>query len=105
MIGEQNSADLVEEEKPCDNEVRAMFSKAGGFKLCFMTVGGRGSEGCLIYIAMSKAKGESISHLRKQLQIIHCLLMSAGTKSMINGLKQNSNYDILNCQQVREQIP
>ena len=86
MLGETTS-DHVEEEKPCDNEVSAMFSKLGGFKMCFMTVGGRGSEGCLIYIAMTKAKNESISHLRKQLQIIHCLLMSAGTKSMINGLK------------------
>ena len=66
MIGELES-DLVEEEKPCDNEVRAMYSKLGGFKMCCMTVGGRGSEGCLIYIAMTKVKGESISHLRKQL--------------------------------------
>jgi hypothetical protein len=30
-----------------------------------MTIGGRGNEGCLIYIAISKSKDESISHLRK----------------------------------------
>lgn len=42
-----------------------MITKSFNFKICYMTIGGKGNEGCLIYIALSKAKDESISHLRK----------------------------------------
>lgn len=33
------------------------------------------------------------------------MLIAAGTKNLISNLKQNSNYDILNDDHVREQIP
>ena len=79
-----------------------MFKK---FKLCIMTVGGQGSEGCLIYIAMSKNKNETVSHLRKQLKMLHLFLISVGTKSLVSNLKGNYNYDILNDMRVRDQIP
>jgi hypothetical protein len=55
------------QEQVIDNELRAMITMFKMFKLCIMTVGGQGQEGCLIYIAMSKNKNESISHLKKQL--------------------------------------
>ena len=70
-----------------------------------MFVGGQGSEGCLIYIAMSKNRNEPISHMRKQLQMLHLFLISAGTKALIANLKANFNYDILNDVRVRDQIP
>lgn len=53
------------DEKSNDNEIRGMNSKKRDFKIAFVTVGGKGSDGCLIYIAMSKNKSETISHLRK----------------------------------------
>ena len=69
-----------------------------------MTIGGQGSEGCLIYIAISKSKDESISFLRRQLEYLHLQLISAGTIQIINSLKGNSNYDILSSGNIREQV-
>lgn len=43
--------------------------------------------------------------MRKQLQMLHLFLISAGTKSLIANLKANFNYDILNDIRVRDQIP
>ena len=57
----------MEEEKEYTNELRGMLTRLKKFKVCFMTVGGRGTEGCLIYIALSKSNNESVSHMRKQL--------------------------------------
>ena len=37
--------------------------------------------------------------------MLHTMLIAAGTKNLISNLKQNSNYDILNDDHVREQIP
>ena len=73
-------------------------------KICFMTVGGKGSDCCLIYIALSKDPKESISHMRKQLQFIHCLFISAGTKNIVSALRSNPNYDIMNLKPIREQF-
>ena len=46
----------LQAEKTQDNELRGMVSYLKKIKLCFMTVGGQGAEGCLIYIALSKHK-------------------------------------------------
>lgn len=74
---DQQSADLSDEEareaererrkeeRMHDNDLKAMNTRLGKFKVCFMTSGGKSNEGCLIYIALSKSKKESISHLRK----------------------------------------
>ena len=68
----QVQAELQEEvKKDVDNEIRGMISKLNKIKLCFMTIGGKGAEGCLIYIALSKVKQESLSHLRRQLRYLH----------------------------------
>ena len=42
-----------------------MITKFKKMKIAFMQVGGHNGEGSLIYIAISKTKEESISHLRK----------------------------------------
>lgn len=69
-----------------------------------MTIGGKGSEGCLIYIAISKCKDENVSFLRRQLEYLHLQLISAGTIQIINSLKSNSNYDILSSGNIRDQV-
>ena len=57
----------VFQEKSYDNQISGMLSRMKRVKTCFMTIGGKGSECCLIYIAISKNTKESVSHLRKQL--------------------------------------
>ena len=79
-----------------------MMSKSKKFKIAFVTIGGKGSEGCLIYIAMSKHRNETISHLRKQIKMLHTMMVAAGTKNLIENLKTNPNYDILNDDIVRD---
>jgi hypothetical protein len=61
----------VIEERANGNELRAMITKFKKMKIAFMQVGGKGNEGSLIYIALSKVKEETISHLRRQLYYIH----------------------------------
>jgi hypothetical protein len=65
MEEEKDPDMFYQQEMVNDNELKALITKFKKFKLCVMTVGGQGSEGCLIYIAMSKNVSESISHLRK----------------------------------------
>ena len=67
-----------------------------------MQSGGKSNEGSLIYVALSKCKRESMSHLRKQLRMLHLMLISAGTRTMFRCLRENTNYDILNSSAVRE---
>jgi len=62
-----------------------------GMKFVFMTKGS-----CLIYIALSRARNESVSFLRKQLEQLHCLLISITTRQVINMLIQNPSFDLMN---------
>ena len=94
----------VIEEIASNNELRGMITRFKKMKLAFTQVGGHGNEGCLIYIALSKCKDESISHLRKQLYYMHLQLICAGTAQQINCLRQNPNYDLLSNNQVRNQM-
>ena len=73
-------------------------------KIAFMQVGGHINEGSLIYIAISKIKQETISHLRKQLYFMHLQIICAGTLNLIKCLKSNPNYDILSNDSVRAQM-
>ena len=52
-------------EKIVHNELKGIHCRFRGFKVVFYTVGGQGADGTLIYIALSKCKNESITHLRK----------------------------------------
>ena len=63
--GELTESQIFMEERVIDNEMRSLISKSQKFKITFATIGGKGSEGVLIFIAMSKNKKETISHLRK----------------------------------------
>ena len=63
--GELTESQINLEEKVIDNEIRSLITKQQKFKITFVTVGGKGTDGVLIYIAMSKYKKETISHLRK----------------------------------------
>ena len=69
-----------------------MISRFKRLKTCIMTVGNKGSENCLIYIAITKNKKESVSHLRKQLQFLHCLVKSQGTNNIPSTLANYTDY-------------
>jgi hypothetical protein len=60
----QTAETTVIQDRSQENELRAMFVRKG-LTLCFITAGGNGQEGCLIYIAVSKVKNESVSYLRR----------------------------------------
>jgi hypothetical protein len=50
----------------------------------------------LIYIALSKVKDESVSFMRKQLEMLHCQLISIATQSVIKAIKKNPSFDVVN---------
>lgn len=46
--------------------IQSLQAYTDGYKFAFVVKGG-----CLIYIAMSRCKNESISFLKKQLEMLH----------------------------------
>ena len=53
-----------------------------------MTVGAnKDHEPCLIYVALTKIKEESYSFLRKQLKMLHCYIITAGTRQIMTQLR------------------
>ena len=100
----QSAQNTVIQDQSQENELRAMLVRKG-LTICFITAGGSGQEGCLIYIAVSKVKNESVSYLRRQLQILHTLMVSAGTSSMIKCLRSNPNFDVQNSGSVHASLP
>ncbi len=61
------------------------------FKVAFLTKGE-----VLIYICISKDKRESLTSMRKQLEILHLQFVSITTSKAIDHLKQNPSYDLVN---------
>lgn len=61
----ENARQQVIEEKQSVNELRSLITRFREMKVVFMQVGGHTNEGSLIYIALSKVKRETVSHLRK----------------------------------------
>lgn len=82
-----------------------MQSKLKKLKLCVMAVGGTGSEASLLYIAWSKYRDESLNFLRKQLSTLHCFIIAAGTRALVNHFKEDPTYDFANDDLVGPQIP
>jgi hypothetical protein len=56
-----------EDDEAKQTKLLYMATQFDDFKVAFLHKGG-----CLIYIALSKAKEESVSYLKKQLEFIHC---------------------------------
>ena len=50
----------------------------------------------LIYIAISKVQDESVSFLKKQLEILHLQLISIATQSIVKAMKRNPSFDVVN---------
>ena len=65
--------------------------KTNKFKVAFLTKGE-----VLIYFAISKDKYESLTALRKQLEILHLQYIALTTSHVINSLKMNPSYDLVN---------
>ena len=56
--------------------------KSKKLKISFVIKGG-----CLIYICVSKNTYESVSFLKKQLEMLHTVLVSIATKNFVEMLK------------------
>ena len=58
--------DMVEDDESKNAKIKAIMSHGDHYKFVFLTKGN-----CLIYIALSRQKNESVSFLRKQLEMLH----------------------------------
>lgn len=82
----------IEEEQSKISPLLGLFGKSSKrFKVAFLTKGE-----VLIYIAISKNKYESLTSLRKQLEVFHTQFIGITTQSLIQGLKVNPSFDVVN---------
>jgi hypothetical protein len=72
-----------------------MNTKANGLKIAFICKGG-----CMLYVMTSKVKKESLSFMKKQLEMLHTQLVSIATNNFIEHMKANSCYDIMEDQTI-----
>eukprot|EP00347_Sterkiella_histriomuscorum_P009279 403341817 len=84
--GFENVQDDVKTTKVCQ-----IATRSRDFKVAFLQ---KGSS--LIYIALTKIQSESITFLKKQLQMLHAQLISLNTYSLIKTLTYNQSYDVAN---------
>jgi hypothetical protein len=61
------------------------------FKVSFLT-----KSDVLIYLVLSKDPKESVTSLNKQLEILHLAFISLTTSQILDNLKQNPSYDVVN---------
>lgn len=85
-----NPDDLVEDDESSNARVRAIMSHCDNYKFTFLTKGN-----CLIYIALSRQPSESVSFLRKQLEMLHLQVISISTKQVMKMLIENPSFDLM----------
>ena len=49
----------------------------------------------MIYIALSRVKAESVSFLKKQLEMLHLQIISITSRQVIEMLKMNPSFDLM----------
>ena len=76
-----------------------MNTRMKGLKIVFVCKGG-----CMLYVMTSKVKKESVSFMKKQLELLHTQLVSIATKNFIQHMKENSCYDIMEDQTIYRQL-
>lgn len=81
----------IEEESVKISPLLSFATKGKKFKISFMI---RGEV--LIYVALSKDPYESLTSLRKQLEILHLQFIALTTNGIINTLKMNPSFDVVN---------
>ena len=85
-----NPDDMIEDDESKNAKVKAIISHADRYKFVFLTKGN-----CLIYIALSRQKNESVSFLRSQLEMLHLQVISISTKQVIKMLNDNPSFDLM----------
>ena len=70
--------------------IQSLHAYIDGYRFAFMTKGG-----CLIYIAMTRSKNETVSFLKKQLEMLHLQLISITSRQIIVMLRQNPSFDLM----------
>lgn len=78
------------EEDEAKSRIKSVLKLSSKFKVAFMQ-----KAKCLNYVAISKLKNESITFLRRQLEVLHLQLISITTQSLIKTLQFNPSYDVI----------
>lgn len=86
---------LMDEDEGMDDEeknslMQSVVTWLGDYKFAFMNKGAS-----LIYIGLSRQKNESVSFLRKQLEMIHLQLMAVTSRRVIEMLRLNPSFDLM----------
>jgi hypothetical protein len=87
--------EMTQEEMDKDDDkgnslLQAIVSHGDGYKFTFLT-----KANCLIYMALSRQKNESVSFLKKQLEMMHLQLVSISTRQVMTMLIQNPSFDLM----------
>lgn len=81
----------MEPDNEKQSKILSLVSLSSAFKVSFMHKGD-----CLIYIALSKNENESVTFLKRQLEMLHSQIISLTTKNLIKTLQYNPSYDVIN---------
>ena len=81
----------IEEESTKTSPILSLSKISSKFKVAFLTKGE-----VLIYFVISKDRYESQTSLRKQLEILHLQFIGLTTGGIINSLKLNPSFDVVN---------
>jgi len=81
---------FVEDDLSKQSKMLMLATRKQDTKVAFLHKGGS-----LIYLALSTSNKESVSFLKKQLENLHCQLISIGTSSLLKTLKSNPSYDVM----------
>ena len=90
----QSFAHLDESEMDDETKNSQMQSimcyRGDHYKFAFVTKGN-----CLIYIGLSRCKHESVSFVKKQLEMLHLQLISITSRQVIEMLRMNPSFDLM----------
>jgi hypothetical protein len=81
----------IEQESSKISPLLSISTLKNTFKVSFLTKGE-----VLIYLVLSKDKKESVTSLNKQLEILHLAFISITTSQILEHLRQNPSYDVVN---------
>ena len=65
-------------------------SKEDHYKFVFVS-----KASCLIYIGLTRNRSESVSFVKKQLEMLHLQLISITSRQVIEMLKMNPSFDLM----------
>ena len=87
----QSQADEEYDDESKNSLIQSIHcSKFDHYKFAFITKGA-----CMIYIGLSRNKYESVSFVKKQLEMLHLQLISITSRQVIEMLRMNPSFDLM----------